>query len=460
MRYAPLSALALLAAPVGAQDLPATSGGQSALEILAEAIEVPTVQGRGRVPELAALLERRLLDGGFAREAVAFTPIGENGYLTALYPGKDSSAPKTVILVHMDVVEARPEDWERDPFTAIVEDGFVFGRGALDNKADMAMSMAALFELKQEGWQPRADLVLLITGDEETAMQAAPAAAEAIPNVGLVLNGDGGEGELLPDGTPIVYKIQAAEKTYADIRLSVTDPGGHSSRPDDTNPIAMLSEALLKIANYRFEPQLSPITKAFWEVTAARAPQELADAMRAFAADPGDQAAIATLSAAPEYVGLVRTTCVPTMVSGGHAPNALPQSASANVNCRIFPGQVSRGEIAGKLAEIAGNPAITFELLDDGSIEAPASPLVPELMAAVERAVHERAPGLAITPAMEAGATDSIFFRARGIPAFGVSAVFMKPDDNYAHGLNERLPLATLDPGVRQWKTLLRALLD
>jgi acetylornithine deacetylase/succinyl-diaminopimelate desuccinylase-like protein len=217
---------------------------------------------------------------------------------------------------------------------------------------------------------------------------------------------------------------------------------------------------LLKIANYRFDPQLSPITKSFWEVTAERAPAEYAGAMRAFAANPEDQQAIDTLSSSPEYVGLVRTTCVPTMVSGGHAPNALPQSATANVNCRIFPGQVSRSEIAGRLAEIAGNPAITFELLEDGSIEAPASPLVPELMAAVQTAVGERAPGVAITPAMETGATDSIFFRAMGIPAFGVSAVFMDTDDDYAHGLNERLPLATLDPGVQQWTTLLKALLD
>jgi acetylornithine deacetylase/succinyl-diaminopimelate desuccinylase-like protein len=179
--------------------------------------------------------------------------------------------------------------------------------------------------------------------------------------------------------------------------------------------------------------------------------------MRAFAADPTDAAAAATLSVRPEYVGVVRTTCVPTMVSGGHAPNALPQSASANVNCRIFPG-TPRAEVQAQLEAVIGNPGIRMEFIDNGTIESLESPLDPAIMGAVEAAVRERAPGLAIVPGMSAGATDSMHFRALGIPALGISASFIKPEDEFAHGLNERLPVATLDPGVRQWQTLLRTI--
>ena len=448
-----------LASPLQAEEMPQSAGGKEALEILTQTIEVPTVKGRGKVPDLAAMLERRLIAGGFAAEDIAFTPLGETGYLTARYPGSDSEAGPLVILVHMDVVEAKPEDWERDPFAAVIEDGYIFGRGSVDNKADLVMAMAALFTLKREGFRPVRDIVLLATGDEETDMATARAAAETLGHASLVLNGDGGEAELAEDGTPIVYKIQAAEKTYADFRLTAVDAGGHSSRPDDSNPIADIAAAVRAIVDHPFAPELSPITRLYWEATAERAPGEVAAAMRAFAADPSDLEAADRLSSDPEYIGVVRTTCVPTQVAGGHAPNALPQSASVTINCRIFPS-ATRVQTLERLRQIVGNPNIAFEIIDDGSIEAPASPLLPEVLAAVEKAVHQRAPGLPITPAMEAGATDSMFFRAKGIPAFGVSAVFMKPTDDYTHGLNERLPIATLDPGVRQWEVLLRELAD
>lgn len=452
-------ALALaFAAPLAAQEGgPTTEAGREALTILREAIEVPTVAGRGQVPALAAALTARLVAAGFAPADVAFVPVGETGYLTARYPGRDRAAAPIVVLAHMDVVEARPEDWERDPFAAIVEDGYVFGRGALDNKGDLAMVTAAMIDLKREGWVPGRDVVLLLTGDEETQMATTAAAAQALRGAGLVLNADSGGGELAPDGTPFAYTVQAGEKTYADFRLTLTDPGGHSSRPGATNAIAAMSAALTAIAQHRFPPQLSPLTKAFWEGTAAQAEPELAAAMRAFAADPGDAAAAEALSARREYVGLVRTTCVPTMVKGGHAPNALPQSVTANVNCRIFPG-TSRAEVQAVLTELVANPAIAIAFQDNGTLESLESPLQPEIMAAIRTAVEERAPGLAIVPGMSAGATDSMHFRALGIPALGVSAVFLKPQDDFAHGLNERLPLATIDPGVRQWKTMLRAI--
>ncbi len=461
MRLSLLAAVSACAlgstAPALAGDMPQPPTGKEALEILTEAIEVPTVKDRGNVPQLASMLMGRLHLAGFAKEDLTFHVMGENGYLTARYPGSDASAKPIVLLVHMDVVEAKPEDWERDPFSAIIEDGYVFGRGSVDNKGDLSMIVATLMKLKREGWVPRRDIILLATGDEETAMATAAAAAQTLSNAEMVLNGDGGGGELGPDGKLLVYTLQSAEKTYADIRLTSTDPGGHSSRPDDSNPIATIAEALRKIANYDFPVQVSPTTKAYWEASAKHATPELAAAMRALAADPTNTDAAELLSAHPEYIGLVRTTCVPTMIEGGHAPNALPQSASANVNCRIFPG-TSRAEATAILEKIVHDPAVQFELLEDGSIESPESPLRPDVMAALKTTVGERAPGATITPAMSAGASDSIFFRALGIPSYGVSATFIKPEDEMSHGLNERLPLSTIDPGVKQWETMLRLL--
>lgn len=462
MRALPLTvplAFGVLAAPAMAAGAPApaTTGGREALAILKEAIEVPTVAGRGQVPVLAGKLKTRLLAAGFSASDVRFTPVGETGYLTARYPGRDPNAKPYLVIGHMDVVEARPEDWERDPFKAIVEDGYVFGRGSLDNKGDVAMIVAALIELRRAGWVPARDIVLALSGDEETRMETTRAMSEALSSAALVLNGDSGGGELTPGGKPFVYQVQAGEKTYADYTLKIADPGGHSSRPGATNAIAAMSAALEKVWTYRFPVQISPLTKAYLEGSAPHAPAEVASAMRAFAADPTDTAAAATLSARPEYIGVIRTTCVPTLVNGGHAPNALPQSVTANVNCRIFPG-TTRAQIQARLEDIIADPKITVTFRDNGTLESIESPLQKDVMSAIGKAVHQRAPGLAIVPAMSAGATDSMHFRSKGIPAFGVSATFIRSEDDFAHGLNERLPLATLDAGVRQWQTLLREL--
>jgi acetylornithine deacetylase/succinyl-diaminopimelate desuccinylase-like protein len=458
MRIASLlasAALSLTVVPLAqAQSSP---GGREALDILKEAIEVPTVEGRGQVPVLADKFKARLLAAGFAAADLKFTPVGETGYFTARYPGRDPAAKPILVIGHMDVVEAKAADWERDPFKAVVENGFVYGRGSVDNKGDLAMLLAAVTKLRREGWRPARDIVLAFSGDEEVGMVTTRAMAELLKNAELVLNSDAGGGELAEDGKPFVYSVQAGEKTYVDFTLTVTDPGGHSSRPGKTNAIAAMGSAVAKIAAHRFPVQQSPLTKAYWQGTAPTAPADIAPAMRAFAADPNNAAAAEALSARPEYVGLVRTTCVPTLISGGHAANALPQKVTANVNCRVFPG-TPREAVMATLASTIGDTAVKIEIDPGSGIEAPESPLRPDVIAAVERAVHQRAPGMAIVPGMSAGATDSMYYRSRGIPAFGVAATFIKSSDEFAHGLNERLPLATLDPGVRQWETLLRAI--
>lgn len=461
MRFLSIAALSLLSSAAVVPALaaepgyPVTAGGKLALEILKEAVAVPTVAGRGQVPVLAEKLKARLIAAGFAASDVAFTPMGETGYLTARYRGRDSKAAPIVVMPHMDVVEAKASDWTRDPFTPEIENGFLYGRGSLDDKSDLALTIAAFSELKRAGWVPSRDIVFLVTGDEETEMATTQAAARVFSNASLVLNADGGGGEVDENGKPVVYGMQAAEKVYADYTLTVTDPGGHSSRPHARNAIVVMNNALNRIAAYRFPAEINPITKAYFEGSAPRVSPDIARAMRDYVANPKEGTAADVLSAQPEYIGLVRTTCIPTMVNGGHAPNAQPQSVTANVNCRIFPG-TPRAEIEKKLNELAGDPTVKIEFRDNGTIEAGASPLDPAVVAAVTKAVQARAPGVKVVPNMSSGATDSMHFRALGIPAYGVSAVFMNAEDELAHGLDERVPLATIDPGVKQWETLLR----
>ena len=451
------AAIALVATPATAQDAPTTPAGKDALDLLTRGIAFKTYKGAGQVPAYAAYLKERLIAGGFADAEIAFVPSGETGYLTARYPGRDRKAKPLVILAHMDVVTADPKDWTRDPFTPVVENGYVFGRGALDNKADLSVVVATLRKLRQAKFVPARDIVLLLTGDEETEMKTTAASAAALSDAALVLNADGGGGALTDDGKPEIYGLQAAEKIYGDFTLTTTDAGGHSSRPGANNAIVRLMAAAQRIAAYRFPTQINEVTRAYLTANAGSAPAPVAAAMRAFVANPQDEAAANTLSALPEYVGQVRTTCVMTQISGGHAPNALPQAASANVNCRIFPG-TSRAAIQAKLTELAADPQVKIAFRDNGTLEADASPLDPKVMAAVKSAVATRGAGIPIAPAMSAGATDSMHFRARGIPAFGVGSVYIKPNDIFAHGLNERLPVSTLDPGVVHWESLLRTL--
>jgi carboxypeptidase PM20D1 len=450
--------LALTAAPVHAAGEPQTRGGKEALDILKEAIEVPTVAGRGNVPKLAEKLKARFLAGGFSEQDIAFTPVGETGYMTVRYPGRDRKAKPLVVIAHMDVVEAKPEDWERDPFTAVIEDGNIFGRGSDDDKSGVAIGSAALLELKRQGWVPSRDVVFGISGDEETAMASTKAMSQTLSNADLVLNIDAGGGMLSTDNKPLFFSVQAGEKTYADYTLTMSDAGGHSSRPGSVDVIAEMGAALDAIWKHKFTPKLSPLTKAYLEGSAAQvADPKIAQAMRDFIADQSNAEAVATLSAEPEWIGVIRTTCVPTMIEGGHAPNALPQSVTANVNCRIFPG-TSRDEIKAELAKIVANPKIPIAFKDNGTLESIESPLDDKVMAAVTKAVHENVPGLAVIPNMSAGATDSMHFRSQGIRAYGVTPTYMRSEDSFAHGLNERLPLATLDPGVKQMVSMLKSL--
>jgi len=317
--------------------------------------------------------------------------------------------------------------------------------------------VTVLCKLKRDGWKPGRDVILALSGDEETLMQTARKLAQDLKGAELVLNGDAGGGNITEDGKPEAYGLQAAEKTYADFAITVTDPGGHSSRPGKTNAIYQLGADLGRLAAYRFPAMQSEITMAGFKAAAANRSGPLGEALRRYVANPKDEGAIEALSGDRDFVGQLRTTCVATMITGGHAINALPQKATASVNCRIFPGTASE-DVRQTLVKAIADPGATVTRLNDGSIDAPASPLRPDVLAAVTKAVHARYPGLPIVPNMSAGATDSMFFRALGVPAYGVSGIFMKASDDFAHGLNERVPVATIDGALAQWESILRDL--
>ncbi|MCW6535720.1 MULTISPECIES: M20/M25/M40 family metallo-hydrolase [Sphingomonas] len=438
-----------------AQAAPAGNAADNALAIAKRAIAFRSVQGPGnQTPELARYLKQLFVEAGFSADDVTVEPVDDTAYLLLRWRGTDPKAKPLVISGHMDVVEAKPADWQRDPFTPVVENGYLFGRGATDMKLDLAMVTATVIDMKRAGYKPKRDLILAYSGDEETTMKTSAILASKVKGAEMVLNVDGGGGMLSEDGKPKYFSISAAEKTYADFQLEVTNPGGHSSAPRKVNAINELAAALVRIGNYRFTPQLSPITKAYFDGAAPLQTPEIGAAMKAFAANPADEKAIETLAASPAYVGQIGTTCVSTMLSGGHALNALPQRATANINCRIFPG-VKPAAVMAELEKVAADPGVKFKDVTEGSNPTDASPLRPDLMNAVTKAIRSVRPGVPVFPSMSAGASDSMHFRAVGIPSYGVSPIFIKESDEFSHGLNERTPVDNVPLGVTYYRSLL-----
>lgn len=430
---------------------------EQALDILTTGIGYRTVTGSDQFVPYAEYLKGKLVAGGYKPEEVTVEPFGGAAMLIARYPGTDPKKPPIVISGHMDVVEAKPEDWTRDPFKAVVENGYVYGRGASDNKFDVSTMVALLAKLRRDGWKPGRDVLLALSGDEETKMVTTAELARRLKGAEMVLNIDGGGGGL-KDGKPISYGIQGAEKTYADFTIEVTDPGGHSSRPTPTNPIYRLSRALDRLAAYEFPVMWNEITLASAAARAENTPGELGQALKRFAANPKDAEAVKVMAADLSTNPSLRTTCVATMINGGHATNALPQRVTANVNCRIFPGTPSES-IRQEIARVLAEPTATVtRVADDGSVDSPASPLRPDVVAAVKKAVHARYPGIPVVPSQASGATDSMHFRAVGIPSYGVSGMFGEAGESFAHGLNEKAPLATLDGNLFHYESILKDL--
>ncbi|WP_082635228.1 M20/M25/M40 family metallo-hydrolase [Sphingobium baderi] len=423
--------------------------------VLMKSVAFRTVEGAGEVPKLAAYYASVLKDAGFADKDIEITPIGETATFAATWRGTDPALKPLLMIGHMDVVAANRADWTRDPFVPVEENGYIFGRGTEDNKYDVAMMVTTLAGLKKEGWKPRRTIILLLSGDEETDMRTTRALAVKYKDAELLLNGDGGGGLLDEEGKPVLYQLQAGEKTYADFQIGFTDPGGHSSAPTPGNPIYRMAKAIDRIAAYKFAPMRNELTEASMRLSADRIGGDMGAAMKRFA-ETGDKDAAEILSTRPEFVGQVRTTCVATMAQAGHALNALPQSAKVSVNCRIFPG-VGVDAVKAELVKAVNDPGATFTTLGD-PVASDASPLRADVVKAVTAAVTARYPGIPVMPSMSAGATDSLHFRALGVPSYGVGSLFMRAEDGFAHGLNERAPVGGIPSALRQWESVLKAL--
>ncbi|MFC3052470.1 M20/M25/M40 family metallo-hydrolase [Kordiimonas pumila] len=444
----------LFAAPTG-KDIPFAA---EAREIYKTAVETHTAKGHGKVPDLANYLAGKFKAAGFPEEDIHVKPVGETAVLIVRYRGDGSSGKKPIsISAHMDVVEALASDWVNDPFKLIEKDGFFFGRGTLDDKLGITAVTTAFLRMKTEGFVPSRDLIIAFSGDEETGMISTKALVHEFRDLTdseFVLNADVGGG-LLPEegGPPASFGLQAAEKTYVTFEATVRNPGGHSSRPTGTNAIYDLATALKKLEAYNFTVNYNDLTLKYFSSTAKKTPGDLGKAMAKFATDPTDEWAIKTLRKDPSFVGTVGTTCVATMLQGGHAENALPQSATATINCRIFPGEGVAKTLA-TLKTVMANEEIEFVTLGDPT-ETDASPLRDDVLAALRKAVDTTYPGLEIVPSMSSGGTDGMHFRAAGIPSYGVHSVYIKSSDAFAHGLNERLPVKTFYDSLTHWYVLL-----
>jgi acetylornithine deacetylase/succinyl-diaminopimelate desuccinylase-like protein len=437
-----LAALAFAAAPAAAQDGSAPHQRQ-ARQIFERLISFRTAAGQGQVPPMANYIAETLRAAGVPAEDIVMLPLEETTAMLVRVRGRDAAARPILFSGHMDVVDARPEDWERSPFTLVEENGYFFGRGVGDNKNGITSMVSTILRMRADRHQPRRTLVFAFVGDEETTFNTTRliAAHEWVRNAEYAINTDAGGGMLAPDNTPLVYLVQGAEKTFASFRLVLTNPGGHSSRPRDDNAIYDLSRALLRIEQYRFPAVTNSLSSAYLATLGRIVPGAAGQMLTRFAANPQDAEAAEALRRSPEFVGTTRTTCVATMLEAGHAQNALPQRASAVVNCRIFP-DVPVEQVRDALVAAIANPAIQVETMGN-PILSPVSELRPDVEAAIARSIHRNYPGLPISPYLESGGTDGVIYRRAGIPTWASSGVFMRPSDMFFHGLNERIPVTS-----------------
>lgn len=421
-----------------------------------ELVEINTTLSAGNCTAAAEAMAARLKAAGLPAADLQILGPAERPKehaLIATLRGRDRKARPLLLLAHIDVVEAKREDWKRDPFTLVEEDGWFYARGASDDKAMAAVFTDSLIRYKAEGYQPRRDIKLALTCGEETPtvfngvewlLKNKPEALSAA----FAIN-EGAGGELDAAGKPVALQIQAGEKVYQDYTLEATHGGGHSSRPVKDNPIYRLSAALTRLSAHQFPVALNPATRGYFEAQAKLSPPEAAADMRAILQNPQDEAAAARLWAAnPGWNSMLRTTCVATTVDAGHAPNALPQRARANVNCRILPG-VSAESVQQTLVQVVADDGIAVSLIAEPRGTAPPPPLGPQILDPVRKLAAQIWPGVTIVPTMATGATDGRFLNAAGIPTYGLSGMFHDAEGSHAHGLDERIRVQSLMDGRR-----------
>jgi acetylornithine deacetylase/succinyl-diaminopimelate desuccinylase-like protein len=451
--------------PLFAQSpLPTASAEDRALArgIFKELIEINTTDTpKGNVTAATSAMQKRFLDAGFAAEDVRLLgPDAQKQNLVVRLRAAGLTTEKPVLfLCHMDVVEALRSDWHTNPFEFVEKDGYYYGRGTQDMKESDAALVATFLRLHREGYKPKRDLILALTADEEggkfNGANWLVRQHRELVDAAFVINPDAG-GVELEHGRAVVADVGATEKVYSDFQITAVNAGGHSSRPRPDNAIYELTAALNKLAAYVFPFELNEVTRTYFTNLAGQESGQTAADMRAILATPPDLAAAARLSAEPSFNSNLRTTCVATRLQAGHANNALAQTAQANVNCRIFPGY-SPEEIRQQLIGIFGDAKLSVKYVSDAGEVSDTAPerkaMVPpapikEVFAPLTRLTQEIWPGTPVTPVMENGASDSIYFAQAGIPCYGYSAIALERDDDRAHGQDERLPVDSY------WKSL------
>jgi acetylornithine deacetylase/succinyl-diaminopimelate desuccinylase-like protein len=453
-----------LASRTLAQTTPPPEYRDLARSIFAELIEINTTNTeRGDNTAAARALARWLLDAGFPQEDVHVVVPSDaptKGNLVARYRGRDTGREPILLLAHIDVVEALPEDWSPDiaPFEFMERDGFYYGRGVTDDKDEAAIHVANFIRWRQEGFLPDRDIIIALTADEEggprNGVRFLLEEHRDLIAAEYALNEGGGGME--KDGRKISNNVQASEKKFLNFTFTATNPGGHSSLPVRKNAIYDLARALQAVQEYAFPVMLNEVTETFFARSADLVGGEMGDAMRRVVADPGDAAAARTLAAEPGYDSRLRTTCVATLLRGGHAGNALPQLATANVNCRILPDHDPEA-VHRQLQALAEPFDVGVEPTGQAN-PSPPSPLTDEVLGPIERITEQMWPGVRVLPIMSTGATDGLFLRQAGIPVYGVSGLFGDMDDVRAHGQDERVRIESFYEGMEFLYRLVKAL--
>ena len=455
---------ALWSGAAAAQTMPPQEYQDLARSIFAELVEINTTDSeRGDNTAAARAVARRLLDAGFPPgdvQVLVPSDAPTKGNLVARYRGRDTGKKPVLLLAHIDVVEALPEDWspDLDPFGFLEREGYYYGRGVTDNKDEAAIYTANLIRMKNEGFIPDRDIIVALTADEEggprNGVQFLLEEHRELVDAAYALNEGGGGME--KDGRKISNNVQASEKKYLSFFLDAANPGGHSSLPVEKNAIYDLAGALLAVQQHRFPVMLNEVTEAFFSRSAELVGGAMGEAMARIVADPGDASAAEALSVEPGYNARLRTTCVATLLEGGHAPNALPQAARAMVNCRILPDH-DAVEVERTLAELAAPFDVTVSP-DGEATPSPPSPLTEEVLGPIERITRQMWPGVRVLPVMSTGATDGLYLRRAGIPVYGVSGLFGDMDDVRAHGQDERISIRSFYEGQEFLHRLVKAL--
>jgi acetylornithine deacetylase/succinyl-diaminopimelate desuccinylase-like protein len=447
-------AAAMPASAAGAE--PQSQGDAAFRGLYQELVETNTTRSVGSCTKAAEEMRSRLVAAGIPQADTRILAPPDrpgDGALIAVLHGRDAKAKPILLLAHIDVVEAKRSEWQRDPFKLVEENGWFYARGASDDKAMAAVFTDSLIRYRQEGFKPRHGLTLALTCGEETPdvfnsvkwlLETQPEVLEAE----FAIN-EGAGGELDEDAKPVALQIQAGEKVYQDFALDASDVGGHSSRPTKNNPIVRLAGGLERLGAYDFPVAFNEATRAYFEAQAKLSPPDIAADMRAVLQNPADEAAVERLWAANAgWNGMLRTTCVATEIAGGHAQNALPQRAHANVNCRILPN-VPVGSVQAEIVKVLADDKIAVAPIGEPGMQSPPPPLSARIMGPIHTVAERIWPGVAIVPTMATGATDGRFLNAHGTPTYGLSGMFHDAEGSRAHGLNERIRVDSLMNGRR-----------